>query len=279
MNSYETWWKWRDAVDQYSKQTASKQQEILDTVLNRTMNINSYYNDYTWAASKLIEQVDLPTSIKLLNSCLKDKKDDNIINLVKAVCKKGADQTVIRTMLSDINTGVSGKKALLSVNGLSVDEEESGLRAVATATHVPYALFDCKYSPSLDALKRLPPIMRLNTLEALSNRNHLSYNVFEKITDEEEFKTLLFSAATKYLDRVNNVWEKYQESMNKGVPGLVTVKYYCKDCGDIEIVVKSKHLHSKNAIMQSNIRAIISEWCPVCGETNMAPSVTGEIFK
>jgi len=274
---YNQWWKWRGEIEQYPTLSLDKKQELLDQILNRTLKFG-YHGDYAWAVRSMVEHMDIQTSLKLLSSCLGDKQDESLIGTVLCVLKRGADPKVIRNMLC-VAPGDSARKAILCVDGIDTNEEEIGLRAISHSTHAPYNIFESKYSPSIDALKKLPPIMRLNTLEALTYRKNLPYNIFGKIKDEEEFKSLLFSASTKYLDRVNNMWEKYQESMNKGVLGLVTIKYFCDNCGDIEIKIKSQVLHSKMSVVGSRLNFLTAQWCAVCGHSNCEPSISGEILE
>ena len=277
---FNSWYAWRDKISTFATLPTAEQKDILDSVINRTALDSShsyYYGDYTWAVNKLVECVDIDVGLKLLQSCLCDKKDESILSIIDKLCLKGVDANTIKNMLI-VSNGSSAHKALLCLNNINVDEEEIGLRALATSTRIPYILYNKKYSPSLEALKKLPPIMRLNVLESLLDRKNLPYNVFERINDEEDFKNLLFSATTKHIDRVNLVFEKYKNAMQKGIRGTLTIKYNCQRCGVFELKIDSTIIHSKSSLEETGLSNLANSYCPICRSQTVVPQYIGEII-
>lgn len=279
MLPYKGWWEWRNDVYDFDKFTDNKKQDIIEVILYRTLGEpSSRHHSYVWAVSNIINHVDNVTGLKLLKSCINDKNDEPMLDVVSILAVRGVDDNTLKSTLFS-SAGVSAQKALLCLPNLAVKEEELALRAISTSTYTPRSIYDKKYCPSLDALKKLPPIMRLKSLESLLNVSNLSYNIFEKITNEEEFKSLLFSASTKHLDRVNSVWEKYQDIVKKGTIGILTIKYLCKKCGVIEVKITSGVLHSKSSLENSYLKNLTHDWCPVCGDYNSKPQISGELLK
>jgi hypothetical protein len=169
-------------------------------------------------------------------------------------------------MAVDANSCSDLQKLILTYSDMTVEEEENGLRALATSKHVPEFIRTAKYQPTLDALKKLPSIMRLNCLETLTRSNYNSYNVFGKINDKEEFKALLFSSTIKYRDRAEAIWNKYQDLVGVGNPGSVKVTGTCKLCGDFEIIVNSLVVKTEEGLKSAKLGyQVYSDYCPFCG--------------
>lgn len=171
-------------------------------------------------------------------------------------------------------------RRLVTMKGYTVEDEVVALRALTRSKYSPMYLYENKYAPSLDALRELAPIMRLKALEALTSNIHVSYNVFKNITDADEFKKLLFGSVIRHRDRVEAVWEKYNEIKHTGIQGTVIAKFTCKNCQDYQITLTSSVVRTRTKLEQTNIgRNLMHKSCLICGTWNAAegPVISGDI--
>jgi len=160
----------------------------------------------------------------------------------------------------------SVRKAILMLKELSLDEEVLGLRAISTSSYVPFKIFENKYSPSLDALKQLPPMMRLKTLEIFLGYRYLIYtNMFSNIP-EDDFNALLFTPSLKYSDRVKVVCDVYQELRYLGVKSTTEIKGECDKCGEFIITLTSGVSRTATGLSNTRLGQTLNRaGCPLCG--------------
>ena len=128
-----------------------------------------------------------------------------------------------------------------------------------------------KYKPSIAALKKLPPVMRLKTFETLLSNDSLAYNIFSNFKNEDDFKLMLFSSVLRHRDRAETVWEKYQEVSMLGKKGTIKSKFNCSNCGDYEINITSTRGRTKaglDKMLFSRTAGMNSDICKLCGKYN-----------
>jgi hypothetical protein len=167
------------------------------------------------------------------------------------------------TIKGSIRTDI--RRLILSFPNLTVDEEELGLRDLSNTKYCPTAVLSAEYKPSLEAIKRLPSIMRLKCLETLVGSRFNAYNIFERITDPDEFKSLLFSCTIKHRDRAEQVWHKYQEITQLGVMATVAIEGECTQCKEFSITIKSRVVRTKAGLECTRLKYHIGTTrCPFC---------------
>lgn len=174
------------------------------------------------------------------------------------------DPSGIKAIVVNANSSTLNKLILLCDN-LTTKEEVKGLRALSTSRYIPNKMHELKYKPKLEALKKLPPIMRLKTIETLVNSRRLRYNVFDNIS-EDEFKALLFTSSLKHTDRVQVVCNKYEELKYMGIESTIRISGFCDLCGDYSITIKSSVIRTPTGIKDTNLGRIIvnKTYCPLC---------------
>jgi len=156
------------------------------------------------------------------------------------------------------------------------DEEVRGLRSMSLIKYPPSMIFKTKYQPTLEALKKLPPVMRLQALEAITNRKMLGYNPFGKIKDKDEFRSMLFGALLRYTDRIEQVWQKYQEYSGFGKDSLVKIKAECETCGEYSFSIASKCIRTFTGFKSSRLFWLFdNKMCTICGEYG---KITAQVF-
>ncbi len=260
-------WSYWQQIRTFDKQTPALQQEIFDFIMSPEV-INSYH--CASCVAEIMPHLDPVLSLKLFTQFLTSKshygfkKDYYVHMIIWSAYKHQSNQAAIRDLILKTKSDAA-KRMLLALENITMAEEEAGLRALSLATYPPTYIFEHKYKPTLDALKKLPTVMRLEALETLLNVNLIGYNVFENITNQDDFKNLLFSAAVKYQERAEVVWKKYLESLSRGIEGIITIKGRCDTCGDYEIQIKSSVAHTKVGLEKTQLNRISRKWCAMCG--------------
>lgn len=244
--------------------TPQRQREIID-LLKSTKD--DYY--FGLVMDNVFCEVDKATTIDLFNAYIKHTDSSYgrhsrpfgyILHLRKL------DESCARTFIKQTNNHLI-QKAILAFDNLTVEEEELGLRALSKSKQVPDQIYNCKYQPSIEALKRLPSIMRLNSLESLTNQRFDSYNIFGRITDADEFKALLFGSVFKHQERAERIWKRYVEMTNVGVPGFIKLSGNCDKCSNFEITINSKVIRTEEGLKKTRIAySLAKEYCPLCGK-------------
>lgn len=155
------------------------------------------------------------------------------------------------------------KRALLLFDGLTLDEEILGLRALSGKKYAPNEIREAKYKPSKEAVKKLPPIMRLGVMEALAY--NVSYNMFENF-NSDEFKELFFASVTKHRDRVESICEKYKESCENGQEAEIIITADCTSCGRYSISIKSSRARTATGLRNTRLANLTRSYCALCGQ-------------
>jgi len=171
----------------------------------------------------------------------------------------------IRELVVNSEDIAVGKLSLM-YEGITIEQEANALRFLAHNKNCPDGIYQARYTPRIEALKELPSVGRLKSLESLLSNNHLAYNIFEQVGDGEEFKTLLFGSVLRHRERAEVIWKKYQESVNLGTPGTVTLKGNCGNCGQFELTLKSSRTRTSVGFQRTNLsRYIYKDCCILCG--------------
>lgn len=165
-------------------------------------------------------------------------------------------------------------KILLASDDLTVEEEEKALRAVSTSKFTPTIIYKKQYKPSCEALKKLPPVMRLKTLESLTNSRKVKYNIFQNI-NEDDFKALLFTASMKHTDRAQSVSHKYHELKYMGQEASLEIKGHCEFCGEYSVRVTSGVVRTATGLKSASIAKVLTRQnCLFCyHRLSHAPSI------
>jgi len=171
-------------------------------------------------------------------------------------------------------------KFLILLDDYTEAEEVSALRAFAKYKDNPKKLFSKNYKPSLAALNTLPTVMRLKCLECLCSDEYISYNIFENICTEDDFRALVFGSSLRHSNRVNTMSERYRELGSTGTDGTINIDYNCTKCGDIRISVKSKVVKTRKklSISRALCHLVDYDYCPVCGASlPVSPNIHGDM--
>jgi len=263
-------WKYQSDIEQFSDTnnvSDDRRKEIINVMLSD--DAVRYWN-YGSIFRSLLKHIDADLAFKIFKHYI-DKgesysfdsnSDYEIATKVYNMYNDKAEvKKVIRTCKSK-----RVRRALLIIEDMSVEDETIGLRALSGLKYPPDTLYEFKYKPSVDAVKALPPIMRLSALETLLNNNNMAYNIFDNFADPEEFKALLFSATLRHRDRVEAVWDKFNEASNLGTEATVMVKYLCPNCGDIDVSIKSMCARTPAGLSNTRLGAFLNyQSCPLCG--------------
>jgi hypothetical protein len=262
-------------IRKFKTLTPARQDEVFELV--KKSPADSYYG---YSVEEIIPNVGSIKALDLFKSFVQStghKSYEYRARLVR-LCEllRKSNGPYIRSLIVDPNSCSELQKMILTYADATIDEEEVGLRALAKSKSAPSYIHDSKYQPRLDALKKLPSIMRLCCLETLTNQRYDSYNVFGNITDEEEFKLLLFSSTLKHRDRAEVIWNKYKDLVGVGSPGSLKISGTCKRCGDFELIFNSLVIKTKEALKSSRIGyTSCGGYCPFCsGELEQAASIT-----
>jgi hypothetical protein len=247
---------------QFDSLLPKRKTEILDELKNAAPD--DHY--FAYMVERLISHYDVPTTLDLYKKYLTSATSRYGYRRSHELTKVAlvADPVQVRQMLITSKMPEFHKQIFL-FKDLTVDEEELGLRALSKSKFCPSFVFEANYKPTLEALKRLPSIMRLHCLESLCSARIASYNVFENIKDGEEFKTLLFSSALKHRDQAESIWNKYINISAVGFPSTVSAAGCCPKCGEFEFTFNNKVFRTAEALSVSRIGWVFgTENCPIC---------------
>jgi hypothetical protein len=265
----------------YDALNPARQAQILDEL--KRAPATDYYLPYV--LEYLMSRLDKATAIdlyeRLMSSVQQSYASQRILTTLTQYIYN-LDPKVVRRVIESAPNNNDLQKHIFIFQDLTIDEEELGLRALSKSRYCPEFVFDSKYKPTLDALKRLPPIMRLNCLEALCSARIATYNVFENIKDGEEFKSLLFSSALKHRDRAEVIWNKYVNISGVGHPSSIKISGCCVKCGEFEITLSNKVIRTAAALRVTRFGRMFDVEhtnCPICyGNVNSA-SITESEWK
>lgn len=252
-----------DKIYNFKNLTKRQGLDVVNFLLNSTLapyRVNWYFRDLI-----VNEHLGDDHKLKLFRKYISNNNGTyaDADNIFESVIKVDKDK-VIEIIKSTKETSFA--RRLLTLNP-SIDDEVAGLRALSKSKYCPTYIYTGKYMPTIGALKKIPSIMRLKALEALTSNLHASYNIFGKITDSDEFKKLMFGSVTKYNARVQSVWEKYVELQMSGTPGVVALNFTCNNCSDYEIVIKSNVVRTVTKFASSRLSKLYNSGsCALCGK-------------
>lgn len=259
-------WSLSPEIEIFNTLPTARQDEIIDIIIS-TPAKDSYQLESV--VRDLMAKLQAPDRISkifthyLATQCKNYGYTDNALTIVKKAYNTLDKQTVKDLIIKCKTPHII--RTLLSLDNLSVEEEEQGLRALSNSKYVADFIYEKQYKPSLGAVKALPTVMRLRILENLLTNPHISYNIFENF-DADEFKALMFSATFKYLDRARAVVDKYIELQNHGTEGTVVIKTQCENCGEFSITIKSMRIHTPTGLGITNLGGwIMGNTCVLCG--------------
>jgi len=259
-------WKYYHDIGKFNELIPDRQQEIIDAIL--TVEYITAWN-YPSMLATLIEKVSTDElAIKLLDNYLSNATYLDTDSSYKAIqnayirCK---DKDIIKKIIKNCKLSPA-HRALLGMKDLTFAEEDMGLRSLSTVKYAPNMIYENKYAPSKEAIKNLPPVMRLNMFETLLENNNIAYNVFANFTDPEDFKAMLFGAVLRHRGRVEIIWEKFNEIKNYGEEATIVISYTCANCGKFDISIKSVRARTETGLNKTQLgRHLRNKDCPLCG--------------
>lgn len=255
-------WEEIRKIRAYSSLQKDEQTRIIDLLLDKK-NVNLYYFDFL--VFKIKDLVDDQTFYKIAINFILNGRASMLNDLYATSIVEKAYKTnprEVRKILFDSKAPALNKMLLMF--GKCIEEEEiKGLRALSKSKYVPKRIHIRKYKPKLESLKKLPPIMRLNTLEALSNVNKLKYNIFGNFS-EDEFKSLLFASSLKYTERIQTLQNKYSELKYVGLKSTIEVSGDCDFCGPYKMSLTSNVVRTVTGLKGTNLKMIAKPNCPFC---------------
>jgi len=249
---------------------ADEKKKIKDHAASDTAR-NSY--NFARLMGELVQYTDDATAFEVFNIYIGGKTqgygaagyDEGMITKLFEI-----DKDKLKTILED-NKNERYKKYLFKYSKLSVENEVAGLRSLSKLSACPTFVYEQRVSPSQDALKKLPSVMRLKCLEVLMSDMHISYNIFKNFNDDE-FKIMLFGSVLRHRDRVEATWQKYNEIKHMGKVAIVKVKAKCKTCGPWEFQLTSQRARTAAGIKNTQIGyQLLSDWCCLCHKSLGSP--------
>ncbi|KKL75228.1 hypothetical protein LCGC14_2056990 [marine sediment metagenome] len=260
-------WKYHDDVNSFNTISEERRQEIIKIMLTEAA-ASEYY--YISMLCSVIKHLDNNLALKLFNNYILygsnytyDTEKAHFV--VKNVYARNSIKSDVKNLLKK-SKNKSILRTILMLEDISYDEEELGLRALSGMKYAPDSLFINRYKPSVEAVKKLPPVMRLKAIESLLSNNNISYNILENFSNSDEFKSLLFGAVLRHNDRVNTVCKKYHEVINRATQSITTVKGDCENCGKYSIAIKSTRVGTITGLNNTRIgQSLQNSGCALCG--------------
>lgn len=231
--------------------------------MRSTDSVKSYYADFIiMELGKYITPYEFfEIGINYLKNATPYQQPKAVVNIISRLMAHNA--TITKQAILKSNSKFI-TKLILTTDGISIDEEVLALRAISTSKYVPEEIYKIKYKPNLKALRKLPPVMRLKTLESLVNSRKVRYDIFGHIS-EDNFKALLFTSSLKHTDRVSAMANKYNELKYMGQKATLEIKGNCDICGDYSIKVTSGVIRTATGLRSAaGIKLLANHYCPFC---------------
>lgn len=263
MNLWSAFYK--DIVKISSGQMTNAKKDEIVIALSSPINADDYNIHYmlNMLSPKINDQEYYQIGMNILNNRTISSGEYDTYNLVERCAK--IDKKAVKIVLCATKTPVLNR-ALLTLDP-NLEEEVKGLRGCANTKYFPDVIFKKGYRPSLEALKKLPTIMRLNVIYSLTFSTNYT-NVFENLP-REELETLLFPSMTKYPDKIREILEKYDEIRYRGQDSAVRVSGSCEKCGPYIITLETKIIRTESSMGNTYLgrNLLLNKYCPLCYAT------------
>ena len=259
-------WKYYNDIENYSSLSDDEKDNVINIMENKRY---FHYWNYLPLLKILIPQITPKKAFSLVKGFISEPKltsidTDRLFKVIFTLIDcYGSDQEVKDLISSCKKKTVP--RVLLGLKGISVDEEILGLRGLQSIGVAPDFVYAVQYKPSKDAIKALPPVMRLKVFEALLSNTDISYNIFENFAPDE-FKSLLFGAVLRHRERTEEVWNRFQEVRFLGKESAVSVEYECVNCQKFKITIDSVRVRTETGLKNTQIGyTLMRNTCPLCG--------------
>lgn len=246
-------------INNFTTLSQKDKQEIID-LLKQPKIIKDYY--YESAICTIIKFLDTQDIIEIANLYLKNYIHDYRFDPSIIMKAYEIDQSIKKEVLK-VNRDAS--LSLLLLMNPTINEEVIGLRSLKNRF-----VFKDQYTPTKEALNKLPPVMRLNKLEILlqlhqSSSKILAYNIFKNLS-RDDIETMLFPNVIKYQERVSHILDKFDELVDMGKDASITVSGFCNNCKEFNIIFNTKVIRTKTGFAGSRVGQMLirSEVCPFC---------------
>lgn len=259
-------WDLVDDIRSFNTINDERKQEIIDIMM--TKRAPRTYG-YTSIFHELIKYLNDNIALKMFRNFIINggyymPDTERAYPIIKNVYNRGGIKKDVKDIIR-VSKNIKALRTLLLLDDITVKDEELGLRALSGMKNAPDILFVNKYKPSVEAMKNLPPVIRLNVMESLLSNHNISYNVFENFTDQDEFKSLLFGSVLRHNDRANVVWKKYNEVQNRSIQSTTMVEGDCENCGKYTISIKSTRMGTLDGLNSTRIgRSLKNSNCALC---------------
>ena len=260
-------WNLYNEIKKFDQLSTNDKQKLLDMIFEESSP--KQYN-FALIVSNLLPKIDAGTSLRLLKHYIENGNDytlksDHLCSIVRDVYKYEENKKDVKDIIFN-SSFQCVNRALLVVDDLNAVEEEKGLRALSSSKYTPDCVLTTRYKPSAQIIKKLPPVMRLNILESLSNEIHIAYNIFENLGDIDDFRSLLFGSVLRHPKRAEKMVERYREIVGLGKPGVIKIKSACNNCGEYEITIRSDRIKTVAGLDKSRIGRLVNSHCALCGK-------------
>lgn len=254
--------------------SAPEQRRILD-VLKTPKAASDYWFDSAFATLTRSSHIDAKDYVDIVENFIQNRNDSystyNIYDFIHTSYQLDPSRT--KQFVLDNKTKTCSR-TLLFMNP-DKEQEIRGLRALTKV--VPPVLIATQYKPSKDALEELPPVMRLNVLEALAFASDSNYNVFGNIT-KEDLENFLFPCITRHSSRVSSVLGRYEEIAHRGNAATMHISGECEKCGPFTFSVTTEIFRTAESFKKTNVgRYIFWGGCSLCGSRKLKSGPTFEV--
>lgn len=222
---------------------------------------------YCRAIVELMDDGDIKRRERLLRAFVRhgtsrDFGRDEYIDKMLSLCSELGVDKLKNILLSCENKRLH--RMVLGFPNLTVKEEEAGLRGLAFYSSCPESLYQANYTPSYEALLKMPTVTRLKVIEALLDNKHIGYNIFKNI-NADAIEPLLFGSSLRHKDRVASVCEAHKYFSKLDTKSTVVISYDCSVCGQYDVTLNSTKIHAEEDFKHTgNARALIWKTCMFC---------------
>lgn len=260
MNTLRTYWDNERKLRRWSSLTLAERTELVKYAKSSII-LRTYYG-HSFVLN-IIQHLDVKESLDIIKTFL-SKVSGRDVNRCSTLFEKYVELDPVGARKDLLKNKNASSKFLLGMSNISIEEEVVGLRGISMSKSIPQNVIDAQYKPTHAALLKLPPIMRLKVLDALTNLQFIKYNLFENLS-EDQFNILLFPAIQKHRDEVEKVVQKYREIKYSGIQSEIKISGECENCGGFEISIKSLVVRTQNGFNKSHYGPLLANNCIFCG--------------